>query len=66
MIARWFAQMNQRERMLALSVGGILFLLINLAIWSTLFGMSAGARADYATQRATRSEQTVYLGEEKM
>ena len=66
MIARWLAQMNQRERMLALSVGGILFLLINLAIWSTLFGMSAGARADFATQRATRTEQTVYLGEEKM
>jgi len=66
MIARWLAQMNQRERILALSVGGILFLLINLAIWSALFGMSAGARADYATQRATRAEQTVYLGEEKM
>ena len=46
MIGRWLAQMNQRERILALSVGGILFLLINLAIWSTLFGMSAGARAD--------------------
>ena len=28
--------------------------------------MSAGARADYATQRATRTEQTVYLEEEKM
>jgi len=66
MIARWLAQMNQRERMLALSVGGILFLLINLGIWSALLGMSAGARADYAAQRASRTEQTVYLGEEKM
>ncbi len=66
MIARWLAQMNQRERILALSVGGILFLLINLAIWSALFGLSAGARAEYAAQRATRTEQTVYLGEEKM
>jgi hypothetical protein len=66
MIGRWLAQMNQRERMLALSVAGILFLLINLAIWSALFGMSAGARADYATQRATRTEQKVYLEEEKM
>lgn len=66
MIARWFAQMNQRERTLAFSVGGILFLLINLAIWSALFGMSAGARSEYAAQRATRNEQTVYLGEEKM
>jgi hypothetical protein len=66
MIGRWLSQMNQRERMLALSVAGILFLLINLAIWSALFGMSAGARADYATQRATRTEQKVYLEEEKM
>jgi hypothetical protein len=66
MIARWLAQMNQRERILALSVGGVLFLLINLAIWSALFGLSSGARTDYATQRATRTEQTVYLGEEKM
>jgi len=66
MIARWFAQMNQRERILALSAGGILFLLINLGIWGALFGMSAGARADYAAQRATRAEQKVYLEEEKM
>jgi hypothetical protein len=66
MIARWLAQMNQRERLLALSVAGILFLLVNLAIWSALFGMSAGARADYATQRASRAEQKVYLEEEKM
>lgn len=66
MIARWLAQMNQRERLLAFSVAGILFLLINLAIWSALLGMSAGARADYATQSATRTEQKVYVGEEKM
>jgi hypothetical protein len=66
MIARWLAQMNQRERILALSVGAILFLLVNLAIWSLLFGMSAGARADYAARSATRTEQKVYLEDEKM
>src|SRR5450432_1202618 len=65
MIARWLAQMNQRERMLALTVGAILFLLVNLAIWSALLGMSAGARSDYAAQRAARAEQKVYLGAEK-
>src|SRR5882762_3765769 len=65
MIRRWLAQMNQRERILALSVGAILFLLINLAIWSTLFGMSAGARAEYGAQRTARKEQKVYLEEEK-
>ena len=65
MIARWLAQMNQRERFLALAVGAILFLIVNLAIWSTLFGMSAGARAEYAAQRTARTEQKVYLEEEK-
>ncbi len=66
MIARWLAQMNQRERILALAVGALLFLLVNFAVWSALFGMSAGARAEYAEQRTTRKEQKVYLDEEKM
>jgi hypothetical protein len=66
MIARWLAQMNQRERILALSLAGVVFLLINLGIWSLLLGMSAGARSDYAEQSAARSEQKVYLEEEKM
>jgi len=65
MINRWIAQMSQRERTLALGVGGILFLLINLAIWSTLFGMSKNARTEYAAQRTLRQEQQVYLAEEK-
>jgi hypothetical protein len=63
MIAAWFARLNQRERMLALAVGGILFLLLNFAIWSALFGMSAGARSDWAKQRTARAEQQVYLEE---
>lgn len=66
MISRWLAQMNQRERILALSVGAVLFLIINLAIWSALFGMSADARKDYAAQKAARTEQKIYLKEETM
>jgi hypothetical protein len=66
MTPSWVARMNQRERMLALVVVGILFVLINLFVWSTLFGMSAGARAAYAEQRAARAQQKVYLEEEKM
>ncbi len=65
MMARWLAQMSQRERTLALAVGAILFLLINLAIWSTLLGMSAGARKEYAAQSTLRKEQQIYLEEEK-
>ncbi len=66
MIASWLARMNQRERILALAVAGILFLLINLAIWNALLGMSAGARDEYASQSAARAEQKVYLTEEEM
>ena len=66
MIANWLARMNQRERILALAVAGILFLLINLAIWNALLGMSAGARDEYASQSAARAEQKVYLTEEEM
>ncbi len=66
MIANWLARMNQRERILALAVAGILFLLINLAIWNVLLGMSAGARDEYASERAARTEQQFYLTEEEM
>ncbi|MGI8890795.1 MAG: hypothetical protein ACR2G0_08450 [Chthoniobacterales bacterium] len=64
MITRWLSQMNQRERMLSLTIGAILFVLINLFLWSTLFGMSGNARADYAKEHAARKEQEVYLEEE--
>jgi len=66
MTPRWLARMNQRERLLALVVAAILFVLINIFIWSAILGMSAGARAAYAEQRAAREEQKVYLSEEKM
>ncbi len=66
MITTWLARLNARERKLAFIVGGILFLLINLGIWSALLNMSAGARSEYAEQRTARSAQKVYLEEEKM
>lgn len=66
MISAWFSRMNQRERRLTLGVGAILFVLINYALWSTLLGMSADLRTDWATQNATRREQKVYLDELKM
>jgi hypothetical protein len=65
MIARWLAQMNQRERILALSVGAILSSSSTWRSRGALFGMSAGARADYAAARHP-TEQKVYLEEEKM
>ena len=66
MIQNWLARMNQRERVLVLSIGALLFLLVNFAIWSLLFGMSAGARRDWAARRASRAQQKVFLDEYEM
>jgi len=63
MMQRWIAQMNPRERKLALTVGGLLFLLINFALWSALFGMSASARSQYAEQRNLREGARVAVVE---
>jgi hypothetical protein len=61
----WFQRMNRRERILSLIVGGIVFLLINLFLWSTLLGSMRAARADLATRKATRTQQSVFLRERK-
>lgn len=63
MIPAWFARMNQRERMLALGIAGIIFLLVNLVLWSALFRLSAKARSDWATRRSARTQQEAYLKE---
>ncbi|HEY2801747.1 MAG TPA: hypothetical protein VGI85_14240 [Chthoniobacterales bacterium] len=65
MIAAWFARLNQRERALVLAVSGVLFLLVNWAIWSALLGMSANLRHTYADEQSDRTAQKVYLNEYK-
>jgi hypothetical protein len=62
----WLQRMNPRERRLAFAVAGILFLLVNIFIWSTLLGMSAETRTQYADRRTERTAQQAYLAEEKM
>ncbi len=51
MMPAWYQRMNQRERRLALIVAGALFLLINLLIWSKLFGILGNARAELALRK---------------
>jgi hypothetical protein len=60
-ISVWLERMNRRERILALGVGGLLFVFVNVAIWSALFGMLGRARTDLAARAATRAEQNAYL-----
>jgi hypothetical protein len=63
MMPAWYQRMNPRERKLALMVAGALFLLINLFIWSKLFGILNNTRAELALRKATRAEQRAYIKE---
>ena len=65
MMPAWFQRMNQRERVLALSVAGALFLLLNLLIWTSLFGMLRRSGTDLASRQSARAQQTVFLRERK-
>jgi hypothetical protein len=66
MMPAWFQRMNQRERILALVVAGALFLVLNLVIWSSLFGALGSARTDLAARKSARAQQTVFIRERKM
>jgi hypothetical protein len=66
MMPAWFQRMNQRERVLSMIVAGALFLLVNFMIWSWLFGKLAATRAELATRKAARAEQSIFLKEEKL
>lgn len=63
MMPGWVQRMNRRERILATIVGGIVFLLLNLFIWSKLFGSLDQARADLVERRNTRKVQEIYIKE---
>ncbi len=59
----WYDRMNQRERVLAMIVAGILFALINLFVWSWLFSAIGRGHGELATRKETRRQQTIYVNE---
>jgi hypothetical protein len=63
MIVQVIQRMNQRERMLAAIVAGVVLLLANLFLWSWLLNATKRARADVAKRKLTRTEQTIFLRE---
>lgn len=63
MMPAWFQRLNPRERVLSLIVAGTLFVLVNLYVWSYLLGLLSGTRADLASRKALRAQQSVYLRE---
>jgi len=54
-------RMNRRERVLASVVAGVVFVLVNLFLWSALVGGISRARADVADRNLRRAEQVIYL-----
>ena len=66
MMPAWFQRMNSRERMLSMIIAGTLFLLLNLFLWSTLFGMLGRTRTELTERRALRTQQSVFLKERPM
>lgn len=62
----FFEKMNRRERILSVSVAGVLFLLLNLFVWSWLFGVAGRARTELAAMKAARKQQSIYLKEKNL
>jgi hypothetical protein len=62
-ITAWYERMNQRERVLSMIVAGILFLLLNLFIWSWLFGAIGRTHGELAVRKETRKQQVIYVKE---
>ncbi len=63
MIPQLLQRMNRRERVLAGMVATVVFVLVNLFLWSWLLGATRDSRAEVAKRKQTHQEQTVYLRE---
>lgn len=66
MIPAFFQRLNRREQILSMIVGGALLLLLNLFIWTSLLGAASSARADVASRKSDREQQSVFLRERSM
>src|SRR4051812_16302680 len=62
-ISEWYEKLSKRERVMSLVVGGLLFGLINIFLWSWLFGALGRGRAELAERKSVRAQQSVYIQE---
>ncbi len=62
----WYGRMNPRERVLSSVVAAVVFLLINLFVWSWIFEAIGRGHADLADRKAQRQQQAVFLKEHDM
>jgi hypothetical protein len=63
MMPAWYQRLNRRELVLAWVVGGVVFALLNLVIWSVLLGAIGRTRTELAERKAMRKTQTVFMTE---
>jgi hypothetical protein len=56
-------RMNRRERILLLAVAAVVFLLLNLFVWSWLFGAIGRAHAELAVSRDQLKKQEMFVRE---
>ena len=57
----WIERMNRRERLLSLIVGGIVFALVNIFLWSWLLGAISQARSDLVLKKSQREEEAAFI-----
>ena len=62
----WIERLNRRERILASIVGGAVFLLVNIFIWSSLLGAISRTRAEMVKRKSERTAQSIYVRERDM
>lgn len=65
-IPDFYARMTARERLLLFGVLGIVFLLVNLLVWSWLMGAIRQGREDVRKREAQRKEQTIFIKEREL
>ena len=63
MMPAWYSRMNQRERLLSMIVGGVLFALLNLFLWNWVLGAIGRSRTELSSARLMRKEQDVFMKE---
>ena len=59
----WYERMNPRERVLSWIIAGAIFVLLNLLIFSWMFGALGRARAELAVRKSSLAEQALYIKE---
>lgn len=63
MIPAWYQRMNSRERILAGIVVTVVFVLLNVFIWSMLLGAIGRKRTELVERKGVRKTQTVFMKE---